>query len=53
MLTKKDFVYLAKTISEIPDATTRIKIARLISELCVQSNPRFDRDKFYKACGVD
>lgn len=53
MLTKKDFVELAKIIAGITDIDDRTKAARLISALCIRSNPRFDEVKFLKACGVD
>ena len=63
-MTKKDFEAIARCISDgalINCATasdvemnsaTRGKIARQLADVCASDNPRFDRARFLKACGV-
>lgn len=53
MLTRKDFVLLARAVATIEDKGARFLVARLIVDMCKQSNPRFDADRFYIACGID
>lgn len=51
-MTKKHFEALAKHIRMILDPHVRLNAAIAVSAACQESNPRFDCNKFYKACGV-
>ncbi len=63
-MTRKDYVAIAKAISDgqfincpteadlFMNLSTRVKIARQLAETMAQDNPRFDRERFLKACGV-
>lgn len=60
-MTKKDFQAIANAISERLDtqhptteAASMIRgIARDLANVCQRNNPRFDRARFLKACGVE
>ena len=45
-LTRKDFIAMAKTVARTADAYTREKLLELTVEICLKSNPRFDRERF-------
>jgi len=51
MMTKKDFNALAKEVSQcqLRDTTFSVMVHH-IANVCEKSNPRFDRDRFIKAC---
>ena len=51
-MTRKDFILLASNIRYIADENTRRIAATAVASACLKSNPRFDTDKFMKACGV-
>ena len=63
-MTRKDYVAIAAAISDGAlvncatqaevqmQATVRSKIARQLAEGMAADNPRFDRARFLKACGV-
>ncbi len=59
MMSKKHYIEIAQAIkaSEVPaTAETRKSIAELAKRLAnvfAADNPRFDRARFIKACGVD
>ena len=51
MMTKKDFNALAKEVSQCELRNrTFSDMVYLIANVCERSNPRFDRDRFIKAC---
>lgn len=52
MVTKKDFIYTAKTVAQMSDRTDAKKVAEKFAEVYSNQNPRFDINKFYKACNV-
>ena len=67
-MTRKDYIALADCIknarlakpeSEQFTATAvayfnaQIDIAENIAALCKKNNPRFNEDKFYRACGIE
>lgn len=52
-MTKKHFEYAARIIRESDQSQTqRLYAASVIIELAETFNPRFDRDRFLKACGL-
>jgi hypothetical protein len=58
-MTRKDYVMLAAAIKEAHayaiDAARRLGVASAAHEVAdaiARDNPRFDRDRFLKACGV-
>ena len=51
MLTKKHFIATAKTVKELPKKQRKV-VAEKFAQKYVAENPRFDRAKFLKACGV-
>lgn len=51
-MSRKHFEALAKYIRGIMDSHARLQAAVAVASACAEANPRFDTDKFYKACGV-
>jgi hypothetical protein len=51
MLTRKHFRAMAETIKGIRDANERKNAAEALAIMCQQSNGRFNREKFFTACG--
>ena len=51
-MTRKDFQLIAEIIFMIADESTRKGIAEAAYWKLRYTNPRFDKDKFFKACGV-
>lgn len=51
-MSKKHFEALAKYISGMMDPHARLNAAVAVASACTEVNPRFDFQKFYKACGV-
>lgn len=52
VMTRKHFQQVADVIKSHPDAKKREELAAHHSEIFKKSNPRFDADRFRKACGV-
>lgn len=60
MMTKKDFEAIARAVSdtwddpivcETPGASIGVNVlANRIADVCVESNERFDKDRFLRAC---
>lgn len=60
MFTRKHFDLIAKVISlelawyQNPNANKAIRtVARSLADKFAEENPRFDREKFYAACGFN
>lgn len=51
-MSRKYFESLAKYIRGIMDYTCRLNAAVAVASACKEANPRFDTEKFFKACGV-
>ena len=51
-MTKKDFELIAATIAYLPAGPARRETARLFADALATTNPRFDRARFLRACGV-
>lgn len=51
-MTRKHFRVIAATVRLIPDLRYRRQQANRMAVLCRKANPRFDRIRFLKACGV-
>ena len=51
-MTRRDFQLIADTIRELPQ-TIRLRVALTFAENLRGTNPRFDRDRFLVACGVE
>lgn len=54
-MTKKDYVLIAKTLkrSQFPNNTYYISIVDDFATALKVENPRFDRNKFLTACGIE
>lgn len=52
MNTKKDFIATAEIISTIENLGTRAMMALMMAKKYSDENPRFNRQKFYKACNL-
>jgi len=53
-MTKKDFVALAQLVQDYAattDGSTRA-LAIFLADFCAARNPRFNRTKFLRACGI-
>ena len=51
-MTRKHFKLIAETIRALPDLRDRRNQADRMAVICARTNPRFDRVRFLKACGV-
>ena len=51
-MTKKHFIEQAKAIALIADLADRKRTAETFALTNAKANPRFDREKFLKACGI-
>ena len=52
-MSKKHFRALADAIANIADNVERERAARLVADVCIGFNGRFDRGRFYRACNVE
>jgi len=51
-MTQKDYIDIARVLrEEIPGGSTRIIACVKFADMLGKDNPRFDRNKFYSACG--
>jgi hypothetical protein len=50
-MSRKHFNALAFAIREITDPNARRIAAETVADACRQFNPRFDRERFMRACG--
>ena len=51
-MTKKNFDALAFNISCILNPDHRVSAAVAVAAACTHMNPRFDTNRFFRACGV-
>lgn len=51
-MSKKQFEALAKHIRTILDPHVRLNAAVAVAAACQETNPKFNYDRFYAACGV-
>lgn len=53
-MTRKDFELIAAVVASLPGDTEvhADYIADLLADALATSNPRFNRDRFMRACGV-
>ncbi len=52
-MTRKHFKELARILKDTDTATLNPVLIREIANFCYNENPRFDRGRFYDACGID
>lgn len=52
-MTRKHFKLIADIISKIKNAEERKTLARFAENELRETNPRFDREKFFKACNIE
>lgn len=52
-MSKKHFETLAKHIRMILDPHVRLNAATAVASACKEANPKFDPQRFFKACGVE
>jgi hypothetical protein len=51
-MTKKHFEDIAVAINSIMDPHSRLQAAIALASVAIKHNPRFDSQRFFKACGV-
>ena len=53
-MTRKHFEAIANLIKETPftDPQDRVILAHRMAEVCYSANPRFDKQRFLKACAA-
>ena len=51
-MTKKHFEDIASAINSIMDQHSRLQAAIALASVAIKHNPRFDSQRFFKACGV-
>ena len=57
-MTRKDYELVANAIARMPTfaptlRTTQHSVARALADAFETDNPRFNRETFLKACGID
>jgi LysM repeat protein len=52
-MTRQHFRHTAELLKHIDDPVKRMELAKHHADMFKASNPRFNHDKFYKACGLD
>ena len=52
-MSRKHFIALASAIAAIENKKARRAAAEKIAAACRQFNPRFNLDRFLRACGVE
>lgn len=52
-MTRKHYVSMAKELARVPNVKDRTRLAFLQADLFQRDNPRFDRTRFYAACGIE
>jgi hypothetical protein len=52
-MSRKHFIALAAAVAAIADPVNRRQVAELLADVCAAANPRFNRSRFYAACGVN
>jgi hypothetical protein len=52
MITKQYMIVIAQIIWEVQDKVVRIDLAQKFASVLEVYNPRFNREKFLRACGV-
>lgn len=51
-MTRKHFILIAETVAKIVNPIERREMAEHNAKICAKANPRFDRARFFAACGV-
>lgn len=56
-LEHRHFAFIAATIASMPDFSSSLRTAKLstastFADACAGTNPRFDRARFFAACGL-
>ena len=51
-MTRKHFIAMAKKIAAMPDRVSALLAAEAFASIAIQSNSRFNAQKFYDACGL-
>jgi hypothetical protein len=51
-MTKKHFIEMAKIIKMNQDLIARKQTADDFAKMAIQANPRFNKETFFKACGI-
>ncbi len=52
-MTRKDFKILAEVCAKLPENEQKYKYIDQMARKLKKENPRFDRAKFLKACGIN
>lgn len=52
-MSRKDFEAIAATIKSMYPRDKNGAWANAFADMCARQNPRFDRRRFLKACGVE
>lgn len=52
-MTKRHFIRLAEEIANIEDRELAWQVAKIFARMCREFNPRFNREKFMAACGLE
>ena len=52
-MSRKHFTAIAEAISRIENPVSRKEAAYAMASVCAESNGRFDRARFLRACGVE
>lgn len=51
-MTRKDYILIAAALARLADSADKASCAQALTYALANDNPRFDRERFLKACGV-
>lgn len=51
-MTRKDYEAIAKALNGLAFSADKGASSRAIADVMARDNPRFDRERFLKACGI-
>lgn len=53
MMSRRHFAFIASVVATLADPLERHDVAHSFADALERENPRFDRARFLRACGVD
>lgn len=53
MMSRRHFAFIASVVAILADPAERRRVALDLAAFLAGENPRFDRERFLRACGAD
>ena len=51
-MTKKDYIKIANALRGMEVNETFLEVVRRLCDVFINNNPRFNKERFFEACGV-